>query len=144
MYRKEKEKTSSINLYVHKDRTVSPQNLFQGIYELCHFDYELYRETNAKGEIISDTLGGIIRVVIGGFGDNVLFHWLFRTDIEENGEIVTIDKHEQVIEKFSFSRAKIRGYKLHFDTHAKPPVATILTIEAKEIVTDKDLFFEKK
>jgi hypothetical protein len=109
-----------------------------------HFDYELHREINSKGEIVSDVLGGTIRVVIDGFGDNGLFHWLFRPDMEENGEIVVMDEYEKVIEKLTFARAKAKGYKLHFDAHVKAPAISILTIEAKEITTDNDLFFERR
>ena len=131
-------------LYIHKSRTDTPQNLFQERYELRHFEYELNRKMNYKGEIISSVLGGVVRLTIDGFGDNGLFHWLFRPDIAENGEIVTTDGYEKVIEKLTFSRAKATGYKLHFDAYAKEPAAVVLTIEAKEITTDNDLFFERK
>ncbi|NDV64649.1 type VI secretion system tube protein TssD [Bacteroides sp. 224] len=131
-------------LHIHKSRTDSPQNLFRERYEVRHFDYELRRETNSKGEIISDVLGGVVRVIMDGFGDNGLFHWLFRPDVEENGEIVTTDEHERIIEKFTFAKAKAKGYKLHFDASVKTSAVSILTIEAKEITTDNDLFFERK
>ena len=133
-----------VYLYIHRSPTGTRQHRFRERYELRHIDYELHREVNSKGEIISDVLGGVIRVVIHGFGDEGLFHWLFRTDTEENGEIVTTDDYEKVIEKFSFSRAKATGYKLHFDAYMKNPVAAVLTIEAKEIATDNNLFYEHK
>ena len=131
-------------LHIHQSRTDSPQHLFRERYTLRHFDYELHRETNAKGEITSDVLGGIIRVVIDDFGDNGIFRWLFLPNMLESGEIVTTDEHERVIEKFTFAKAKAKGYKLHFDASVKTSAVSILTIEAKEITTDNDLFFEKK
>lgn len=131
-------------LHIHRARTDTHQRRYRNEYELRHMDYELNREVNYKGEITSEIVGGTIRAVIDGFGDEDLFHWLFRPDIEEEGEIVTMDLNERVIEQFLFNRAKATGYRLHFDANTKDAVAAIVTIEAKEIVTDNDLDFEKR
>ena len=134
----------STYLYFHSLRTDSSQHRYRDRYELRHVDYELTRSVNSKGEVASDVSGGQIRAVLDGFGDDHLFHWLFRPDIEENGEIVTLDIHERTIETFSFSRAKAVGYRLHFDAHAKDSVAAVLTIEASEIATDNELTYEHR
>lgn len=131
-------------LYLHQEHTDTHQRRFRSEYELRHADYELSRAVSYKGEIMSDVTGGQIRAVIDGFGGDDLYHWLFRPDIEENGEIVTVDHNERVIEKFTFSRAKAVGYRLHFDAGTKDAVAAVLTIDAKEIVTDNNLTFERR
>jgi hypothetical protein len=131
-------------LHIHEARTDTHQRLYRSEYELRSVDYELSREVNAKGEIDSDMRGGRIRAVIDGFGGDDLFHWLFRPDIEENGEIVTVEAGERMVEKLRFSRAKAVGYRLHFDAGMQDAVAAIVTIDAKEIETDNELFYERK
>jgi hypothetical protein len=131
-------------LYIHSERTDTEQHRYRGEYELTHADYELAREVNHRGEIASEVFGGRIRVVMDGFGDETLFRWLFRTDIEENGEVVTSDAHERVIEKFEFAGASATGYRLHFDANTKSAVAVVLTIDAKEIKTDNDLTYKRR
>lgn len=133
----------STYLYIHKERTDTEQRFFRREYELRQADWELSREVNSKGEITSDVTGGRIRAVINGFGNEDLFHWLFRPDIEERGEIVTVDRHERMIEKLTFSGAKAVGYRLHYDAGTQDAVAAIVTIDAKKIVTDNDLYYEK-
>jgi hypothetical protein len=131
-------------LHIHPERTDSPQHVFRGKYELRHADYSLCRQVNHKGEIASEIAGGQIRTVIDGFGDETLFHWLFRPDIEQSGEVVTLDEAERVIEKFTFAKARATGYRLHFDAGAKNSVAAIVTIDAAEIRTENDLNFKKR
>lgn len=131
-------------LYLHRTRTDTHQRVFRSEYELRHVDYELSRRVNSKGEIDSEVTGGRIRAVINGFGGEDLFHWLFRPDLEERGEIVTVDRQERMIEKLTFSRAKALSYRLHFDAGTQDTVAAIVTIDAKEIVTDNDLYYEKR
>jgi hypothetical protein len=131
-------------LNIHRARTDSHQRQFRSRYELRHMDYELNREVNHRGELISEATGGKIRVVIDGFGDDDLFHWLFRPDIEENGEIVTMDLRERVIEKFLFYKAKATSYRLHFDANTKNAVSAVVVIDAKEIETDNNLFYKRK
>jgi hypothetical protein len=129
-------------LYLHSVRTDTEQRRFRSEYILRHVDYELSRDVNSRGEITSGTMGGRIRLVMDGFGDETLFAWICSPGREENGEIVTMDPHERVIEKFSFARAKATGYRLHFDANIKEAVSVILTIEAGEIATDSDLYFQ--
>lgn len=134
----------STYLYIHRSRTDTEQRFFRSEYELRHADWELSREVNGKGEIVSDMTGGRIRAVINGFGGDDLFRLLLRPDIVEKGEIVTVDRNERMIEKLTFSRAKVVSYRLHFDANTPDAVATIVTIDAKEIVTDNDLHYEKR
>lgn len=131
-------------LYLHQIQTDTQQQRFEEHYTLRHADYELHRETNSKGEIISDVSGGMIRVVLDDFSNNALFRWLSRQDIEENGEIVITDDYESVLEKISFKRAKLKGYKLHFDANVKDSIASILTIEAKEISVNNEALYDIK
>ncbi len=130
-------------LHIQQLQTDTEQHRFREHYELRHVDYELYRETNSQGEITSEVSGGTIRIVLDDFSNNALFRWLSRQDMEENGEIVTMDG-ETVLEKFSFKRARLTGYKLHFDAHVKDSVVSILTIQAKEITVDNESLYETK
>ena len=131
-------------LQIQKMRTDTEQHLFRERYELRHVDYELQRKINSKGEIISDVSGGVIRVVLDDFGNSGLFRWLARQDIEENGEIVTTDGYEKVLEKCSFKKARLTGYKLHFDANVKDSVVSILTIKAKEIIAGSEPLYETR
>jgi hypothetical protein len=131
-------------LYIHAEETGTPRHRFRSGYELRGMDYELSREVNHKGEVISDLAGGRIRAVLSGFGDEQMFRWLFRPDIEENGEIVTVDANERVIEKFNFAGAKATGYRLHFDARIKSSTVAVLTIEAKEITTNNEVSYKRR
>jgi len=131
-------------LHIHEARTDTHQRLYRSRYELRGVDYELSRTVNSRGELDSDMRGGRIRAVIDGFGDEDLFHWLFRPDIEECGEIVTVEGGERMVEKLRFSRAKAVGYRLHFDAGARNSVAAVVTIDAREIETDNELFYERR
>ena len=46
--------------------------------------------------------------------------------------------------KLQFSGASVRSYRMNYDSRVKKGVVTIIVIEAKEIVTDNDLFFKNK
>lgn len=132
-------------LYLHQENSKGPQKKYRGVYELRHVDYELSRTVNRKGDIMSDIRSGDIRVVINGFGDETLFNWLFGGYLEhENGEIVTLDENERVIEKFSFGGAVAQKYRLHYDANARSAIAASLSIKAETITTDKELYYESK
>ncbi|WP_455593526.1 type VI secretion system tube protein TssD [Bacteroides sp.] len=131
-------------LYLHKENVNIPQAQYRGKYLLKHMDYELSRSVGRKGEIVSDVCGGEIRVVIDGFADSTLFGWLFDTFRKEDGEIVVLDEHEKTVSKLHFAVATARQFRLNYDSRVKEGLVTIFIIEAKEIVTDNDLFFQKK
>lgn len=131
-------------LYIDELRTDTAQKRYRNEYELRHVDYELSRVVNHKGEVTSDVAGGKIRMVMDGFGDEDLFNWLFDSVKRRNGEVVTTDVQEKVIEKFSFANAKAVKYRLHFDANTKEAVSVVLVIEAGELVTDRELFFKSR
>ena len=124
------------HLYLHKENTDLPHDEYRGKYPLKHFDYGLSRNVGRKGEITSGLCGGEIRIVIDG--------WLFDTFRKEDGAIVTLDEHETTFAKLQFSGASVRSYRMNYDSRVKKGVVTIIVIEAKEIVTDNDLFFKNK
>lgn len=132
--------------YLHIDelRTDSAQKRYRSEYELRHFDYELMRSINHKGDITSDVIGSRIRVVMEGFGDEELFDWLFSPAKRKNGEIVTNDGNEKAVEKFTFTDARAVKYRLHFDANMKKPVTAVLVIEVGEIVTENHLHYKRK
>jgi hypothetical protein len=131
-------------LRLHPLHTDSVQSLFRDTYPLREVNYELTRNVSGhRDNFISELKGGKITAVLDGFGDENLFRLLFSHDIVETGEVVSIDIQERVIDKFRFSRAKFLGYRLNFDASSKEEITTTLTIEAKEISSDNDLFFEK-
>ena len=78
------------------------------------------------------------------FADATLLGWLFDTFRKEDGAIVTLDEHETTFAKLQFSGASVRSYRMNYDSRVKKGVVTIIVIEAKEIVTDNDLFFKNK
>lgn len=129
-------------LYLHKEENDTVRNEFRGEYELCGADYEFTRDASYKGEVVSEMKGGIIKVTINGFGDELLFNWLFRPDMRKDGEIVTVDIRERVIEKLSFAKARAVKYNLRFDSGTA--TAAVLTIDAEEMATDNDLYYERR
>jgi len=124
-----------------KDDT--PRKKFLGEYELVSADYEFRRSVNGRGEITSEVAGGVINVEIDGLGDGTLQRWLFRPANLEDGQIVTMDG-ETTTGKLSFARAKVVLYRLHFDSNTRSGATSILKIEAGDMSTDNDLYFEKK
>ena len=132
------------HLYIHKEDTGIPQPQYRGKYPLKHFDYDLSRNVGRKGEITSGVCGGEIRIVIDGFADATMLGWLFDTFRQEDGTIVTLDEHEATVAKLHFAGASVRSYRMNYDSRVKRGVATILVIEAKEIITDNDLFFKNR
>lgn len=131
-------------LYLHKENIDLPQSEYWGKYPLKHFDYGLSRNVERKGEITSGLCGGEIRIVIDGFADATLLGWLFDTFRKEDGAIVTLDEHETTFAKLQFSGASVKNYRMNYDSRVKKGVVTIIVIEAKEITTDNDLFFNNK
>lgn len=126
-------------LYIDELRTDTEQKRYRNEYELRHADYELSRAVNLKGEVTSDVMGGRIRVVIDGFGDEDLFNWLFDAAKRRSGEVVTTDAHEKVIEKFSFADARAVKYRIHFDANTKDAVSVVLVIDAVRITAENEL-----
>lgn len=131
-------------LHIHRENTAGPQERYRGTYELRSMDYEFSRAVTRKGEINSDVRGGRIRVVIEGFADSLLLAWLFDTVKREDGAIVTLDENERSVEKLHFAKASVTSFRINYDSRAKHGVTVIVIIEAKEIVTDKDLHFESR
>lgn len=131
-------------LFLHKENTVLPHAQFRGRYPLRHMDYELGRTVGRKGEVTSDVRGGEIRVAIEGFADHALMQWFFDPTRKEDGEIVTLNEYDQTFTKFRFMGASAVQFRLNYDSRLKESVTTILTIRAREIVTDNDLYFEKR
>lgn len=131
-------------LYIHKENTGIPQAQFRGRYPLRHMDYELGRAVGRRGEIASGIRGGEIRVVIDGFADKAFLRWLFGLSGKEDGEVVTLDEYEQTVAKFRFSGASVKDFRVSYDSRVKASVSTIVTIEAGEIATDRDLHFESR
>ncbi len=129
-------------LYLHRQNAGTVPYHYRNRYEVRHVDYELNRNVNHKGEIVSDITGGNLRIVLEGFGDEALFSWLFDPSKEENGEIVTTDTDKTVIEKFTFDKAKAIRYRLHFDAGSRESVSAVITIEAGEIVTEGELYYK--
>lgn len=132
------------HLYIHKENVNIPQVEYRGRYVLKHVDYALSRTTNRKGEINSELKGGEIRVVIDGFADPTLLRWLFDPMLKENGEVVTLDEYSENVTKFQFSGARIRNFRMNYDSRMKNGLSTLITIDAKEIVTDNDLNFQNR
>jgi hypothetical protein len=131
-------------LHIHPQRTDSPQNWFRDAYRLRQADFELNRNINYKGDAVSDLKGGRITAVLEGFGDENLFDWLFRSDVKKSGEVIKTDIYETVIEKFHFAKAALSGYRLQFNADSDEATSAILTIDANEITTDNELYYEAK
>lgn len=132
------------HLYIHKENGGTPQVKYRSSYLLKHVDYALSRATNRKGEVNSELRGGEISIVIDGFADYTLLRWLLDPIIKEDGEIVTMDEHVQNISKFQFSGATIRNFRMNYDSRMKSGLSTLITIDAKEIVTDNELNFQNR
>jgi len=130
-------------LYLHGTQEHSSRKKFLGQYELVNAEYAFRRTINGKGEITSPIEGGEIQVSIAGLGDGTLLRWLFRSSNLEDGEMVTTDG-ETVTGKLIFSRARVMHYHLHFDSNSLSGAVTHLKIEAGEISTDNDFYFERK
>ena len=58
------------------------------------------------------------------------------------GRLLHWNEHETTFAKLQFSGASVRSYRMNYDSRVKKGVVTIIVIEAKEIVTDNDLFFK--
>lgn len=131
-------------LYLHREHTSGPQERYRGKYLLKQMDYNLSRAVGRKGEIISDVQGGNIRVAINGFADAILLAWLYDSMRKEDGAIVTIDEEEKVVNKLHFSEASASTFRLNYDSRVREGAITLVTINAKEIKTDNDLYFERR
>lgn len=129
-------------LYIHRENAAGPQERYRGTYRLKHVDYELSRAVGRKGEVISDVRGGRIRIVVDGFADSLLMAWLFDAVRREDGALVTMDENEKVISKLYFDGASVEKFRFNYDSRVKEGTATMLTIVAREIITDNDLHFE--
>ena len=131
-------------LYLHKENIDLPHDEYREKYLLKHYDYSLSRNVGRKGEITSGVCGGEIRIAIDGFADAILLGRLFDTFRQEDGTIVMLDEHETTFAKLQFAGGLVRSYRMNYDSRVKKGVVTIIVIEAKEIVTDNDLFFKNK
>lgn len=131
-------------LYLHRESVTEQQEQFRGRYELRHVDYEFSRTTDRHGAIASDVRGGVIRVAIDGFADALLLAWLFSQTHMEDGEIVTLDPTERVVEKLSFKHATALDFRMNFDSRLKEALITTIRIEAAEIETDNDLYVQNR
>lgn len=132
------------HLYLHQEHSGTPQAKFRGRYELRHVAYELWRETNHKGDVASELQSSEIHLVIKGFADTLVFAWLFDPYRKEDGEIVSMNSREQVIEKLKFEGAAITDYRMHYDSRVKEGLVTLLTIKVKRVSTDNDLYNQSK
>lgn len=131
-------------LQIHGENTAGPQARYRAIYKLKYAEYEFHRVIGRKGEIISDIKGGIIQVGLRGFADSFLIQWIFDSFKKENGVIVTMDEQERVIEKFQFMEARAYGFRMNYDNRLKESIVTMVTLEARQIATDNEIYFQLK
>lgn len=132
-------------LYLHSESGDGmPGKKFRGKYTIHTTSCEFSRDVDYKGEINSDVKGGIVNLTLDGFGDELLFNWLFRPDMQKDGEIVTVDMSERVVEKICFERGEALKYRILFDADNKNAVTAELTIKAGGITTDNDLYYEAR
>ncbi len=133
------------NFYLHKEQASEKSKIgYRAKYSVRQVSYELRRAVNHKGEIASDIQEGVIRIVIDGFADKVLLRWIFDRVISQTGKISTIDEQHMTISQLYFAEAKIIDYRMNYDSRGNDSVSTIINIEAKEIITDKDLQYIKR
>ena len=59
---------------------------------------------------------------------------------KEDGAIVMLNEREKTFSKLLFSGATAQQFRVNYSSRMKGGLATILTGEAKEIVTDNDLY----
>lgn len=131
-------------LYIHRENTQGPQARFRGAYEVRSVDFELQRGISRRGEAAGSLRSGNLRVVLNGFADGLLLSWLFDTLREEDGEIVSTDGAEQVLEKMAFRHARLIDFRTHYDSRVSEGLITLLTIQAGEIATDNDLHYSER
>lgn len=131
-------------LQIKKKNTGIPQAEYWGRYELRAVDYEFSRAVGCKGEITSEVRGGKIRVAIEGFADSLLMAWLFDPIRSEGGVITTLDETNRTLSKLHFAGGKATAMRLNYDSQVKNGLVMLVTIDAREIRTDNDLYFERK
>lgn len=131
-------------LYIHPEASETPQALFRDRYPIRTFDFEFSRDVDRRGEIVSGIHGGSIRVVLEGFADANLLAWIFDPIRKESGEIRILDEFERNLGWVRFKGASVCSYRLHYDSRIKEGVTLLLAIWVKELVTDGDVYFEKK
>lgn len=130
-------------LYLHKEGTQAPQEQYSGKYLLKHVDYDFFRSVGRRGEIASDVQGGEIHIVLDDFADAVLMGWIFSPYKRRKGMIVT-KEGEETVATLQFSEAKLSSFRMNYDSRVKEGLATLLTIEAGEILTGNDLYVQNK
>jgi hypothetical protein len=130
-----------IMLHLHQESDEGYRKQFRASYELRQSDCELYRSVDRNGDPVSPWQGGVLRMVVDGQGDETLLRWV--TGLPEDGEIVTINAAERVIEKLGFARARVLRYRLHFDSYGRG-VTALVTAEAKVISTENDIIYQSR
>ena len=131
-------------LYIHKKSTNTSHVEYRSKYVIKHVEYVLSRETNSRGEIDSELRGGEISIVIDGFAEPAMVSWLVDPMRKECGEVVINDSFTESVSKFQFAGATLSNFRMNYDSRMKSGLSTLITIVAKEIVTDNDLNFEKR
>jgi len=102
-------------------------------YDLIHSEYSFHKDINRNGEVLSDVVGGNIRVALPVFPTDELLAWVFDHGKKFNGEIVINDTNEEVIEKIYFEQARCVEFRLHYEPSENNNIVLLMTINVQKM-----------
>ncbi|MEN9918239.1 MAG: hypothetical protein RL662_675 [Bacteroidota bacterium] len=120
-------------LRLNRPMTNNVMGLHVQNYDLLHSEYSFHKDTNKNGEVLSDVVGGTIRVVLPIFPTDELLAWVFDHGKKINGEIVIDDRHGEVIEKIYFEEARCVAFKLHYEPIERHNIVLQMTINVQRM-----------
>jgi hypothetical protein len=120
-------------LKLRKPMTDNIHGLHFQNYDLIHSEYSFHKKVNRNGEVLSDVMGGNIKVVLPVLPTDELLSWVFDHGKKFNGEIVINDANEEVIEKVYFEEARCVEFRLHYEPNDISNIVLLMTINVQRM-----------
>ncbi len=120
-------------LKLHKNKSNGIYEKFQDSFPVIYCDYEFTKPINRKGEAEAPVKAGNIKLAFAMIPNPVIMDWLFDVSRKESGEITTLDSDEGVLEKIAFEKARIVGFRFHYELSSTQRPTTIITLNAQSI-----------
>lgn len=122
---------------------VNPVSLSKSGYELTHCSYSFIKQIDNKGEVQSNTIGGVVKVEINSIPSKELIDWSLNHRRYHNGAIIFCDDSGTPLEKLFFTETACIEMELSYIKTGNGYIKTQLTLSAKTLTFGRITFNSK-
>lgn len=121
----------------------NPMKLAQEGYELSHCNYSFVKNIDDKGEVQSNTIGGIIKIEIPSLPTKELIDWSLNPRKYTDGAIIFCDDSGIPLEKIFFNGAACVSMEISYIKTGNGYMTTSLILSTKKMTIGRITYDSK-